>query len=178
MNNFYVYAYLREDGTPYYIGKGKERRAWDQHRKNGKGVHTPDDYKRIILLHENLVESDAFLLETKLIAQYGRQDLGTGILKNQTDGGEGSSNTSSEVNWKKGSSRRGKSLSENARKKIRESNKNRDYPNNHTLEVRQRLSETTKKSWEKRSRTITAEQKKKISDGLKEKWRLRKNPPG
>ena len=62
-NNFYVYAYLRQNGTPYYIGKGKERRAWEQHRSNGKGVHTPKDYKRIVLLHEDLTESAAFDLE-------------------------------------------------------------------------------------------------------------------
>jgi hypothetical protein len=178
MKDYYVYAYLREDGTPYYIGKGKERRAWEQHRYNGKGVHTPSDYKRIVLLHENLDESEAFNLEIELISKYGRQDLGTGILKNRTTGGEGSSGTSPETNWKKGSSARGKTRSESTRLKISKANKERDYPNNHTEEVRQKLSKTTKKSWETRSRTISEEHKKKISDAAKELWRLRKNPPG
>ena len=178
MKEYYVYAYLREDGTPYYIGKGKERRAWEQHRSNGKGVHTPSDYKRIVLLYEDLDEAKAFNLETELISKHGRQDLGTGILKNMTNGGEGSAGTSPETNWKKGSSKRGKTTSSKTRQKISKANKNRDYPNNHTEEVRQKLSETTKKSWETRSRTMSEEQKKKISDAAKERGCLRKNPPG
>jgi hypothetical protein len=82
---FYVYAFLREDGSPYYIGKGQGNRAWVK-RKN-----SPVDVSRIVLLKERLTESEAFDLECELIKFHGRKDLGTGILTNLTDGGEGSS---------------------------------------------------------------------------------------
>lgn len=85
MNNYYTYAYLREDSSPYYIGKGKGRRAWSkQHR-----VHLPTDPSRIVLLAEGLTDDCAKAMEKELIAKYGRKDLGTGILQNQTDGGDG-----------------------------------------------------------------------------------------
>lgn len=84
--NFYVYAYLREDGSPYYIGKGKNNRAWE----NNHGVNLPESF-RIVMIESNLTQEEAFRLEIKLIEQYGRKDLGTGILRNRTNGGEGAS---------------------------------------------------------------------------------------
>jgi hypothetical protein len=88
---FYVYLYLREDGTPYYCGKGKGIRAWEQHRdiKNNRGIWTPVDWSRIIIVSWDLLEMGSFILERKIIKWYGRKDLGTGILRNKTDGGEG-----------------------------------------------------------------------------------------
>jgi hypothetical protein len=84
--NYYVYAYLREDGTPYYIGKGKDGRITAKHN-----VSVPKDESRRKVLRENLSETAAHELEIELIAHYGRKDLGTGILRNMTDGGEGTS---------------------------------------------------------------------------------------
>jgi hypothetical protein len=85
---YYTYAYLREDMTPYYIGKGEKDRIY----KKGKGeVKPPKDKSRIIFLKQNLTEEEAFRHEKYMIAVFGRKDLGTGILRNRTNGGEGSS---------------------------------------------------------------------------------------
>ena len=83
---FYVYLYLREDGTPYYVGKGKDKRAWAKHNLN-----IPNDERRIIFVATKLLEHEAFILEIRLIQMYGRKDIKTGILRNITDGGEGTS---------------------------------------------------------------------------------------
>jgi hypothetical protein len=79
---YYVYAYLNADCAPYYIGKGKNNRAFQKH----KNVITPPA-NRIVILENNLSEIGAFAIERQMIRWYGRKFNNTGILENKHEGG-------------------------------------------------------------------------------------------
>ena len=92
-SKFYVYAFLRDKdsasgkrGSPYYIGKGSGIRAWSN---SGRSTKKPVEPSRIVLLRQNLTETEAFGWEIFYITHYGRLDNSTGILRNKTNGGEG-----------------------------------------------------------------------------------------
>ncbi len=108
-NDYYTYAFLREDKTPYYIGKGRGKRINSKNR----AIKPPKDKSRIIFLKKNLTEAEAFKHEVYMIFVLGRKDLGTGILRNRTDGGEGAS---------------GAVQSEETKKKLSEANSGENNP--------------------------------------------------
>ena len=76
---YYTYAFLREDGTPYYIGKGSGNRL---NVKSGRTIPAPTDQSRIIKLKEFECEKDAFRHEVYMISVLPN-------LRNLTEGGEG-----------------------------------------------------------------------------------------
>lgn len=136
-NEYYVYSWLRTDGTPYYIGKGIRRRAYAKHGY----WFPPEDKSRIVIIEKNLSEQAAWELETKLIAEYGREIDG-GILKNKTLGGDGCS---------------GMTHSEETKAIIGEKSALKEY----SEEYRAKISRSIKK------KIRTPEHNKKISESLK-----------
>ena len=161
---YYTYAYLREDKTPYYIGKGKGNRAYKKHRK---GIGVPKDKSRIIFLKQNLTEEEAFRHEIYMIAVFGRKDLGTGILHNLTDGGDGASGYvfSEETKRKQSEAHKGnttwlgKTHSEETKRKMSDTRKGKT----HSEETKIKLSEA------KKGKTFSEESKRKMSEAHKGK---------
>lgn len=111
---FYVYAYLREDGTPYYIGKGLGRRAWSAHKRGGVDLR-PTNKAQIVVLATDLTEDQAFAWERDLIELL--RDVSR--LENKTSGGQGCSNPSAETRAKIGAANKGIKRTESTRAKIK-----------------------------------------------------------
>lgn len=88
MSKFYVYLHRRaSDGRVFYVGKGKDKRAWVVCSRNRHWGNVAAKHGYIVEIYrDEMAEIDAHALEIELIAQYGRANL-----CNLTDGGEGAS---------------------------------------------------------------------------------------
>jgi anti-sigma28 factor (negative regulator of flagellin synthesis) len=102
MENNVVYIHKRKDTNEvFYVGIGKIRRPYDKAKRNKywQSIVNKHGYN-IEIIHKNLSWKKACKIERQLILQYGRCDLGTGVLVNMTDGGEGNQNIIYTDEWR------------------------------------------------------------------------------
>ena len=138
-NTYYTYAWLREDMTPYYVGKGIGNRAYRAHKRGDSYISAPPR-NRVIFLKKNLTEFDAYKHENYIIFILGLKSEG-GIFINMSYGGEGSSGRKpSEYCIKRTKETNiGKTLTEDHKKKVSQQVSQRRWWNNgevdkHTIE--------------------------------------------
>lgn len=166
MRIYYTYKWLREDGTPYYIGKGKGNRAWTVHKRKNVSHYPPEG--RVEIIMEGLTEEEALLHEIWLIALYKRKCEG-GLLINMTTGGQGPSDA--KWKWPQESIERRKArpprkFSDQARKNISLSKQGKSW-GRHTEDSRRRIGEG--------NRNPSAEKRKRQSEGVS-KTNAKKQP--
>ena len=145
----FVYCYLRSKdsktgamGTPYYVGiASTAQRPVCRHRHHAP---VPKDRRFIRVLRKGLSWDEVCKWEQRYIAHYGRQNTGTGILRNLTDGGEGS---------------RGVVVSEATRQKLREKNIGKKL----TEEAKRRIGEASRERFKD---GLTPQAKAKISRAM------------
>ena len=146
MSEFYVYVHLRlSDGKPFYVGKGRGKRAWsvksrNPHWHNIVGKHGLE----VHIAASGLTEKEALAVEISTIKLFGLENLA-----NMTAGGEGSS---------------GLSPSPETRRKISAANSN---PSPETIE-RKRIAATGRKLSEE-SRAKLSAAKRNISDETRQR---------
>ena len=101
MNNYQIYFHKRNDTNEiFYVGMGKDYRPKDKHSRSQWWWNVVNKVGYTIeIVHEGLTWDEACEYETKYIKDFGRKDMGTGILVNMTDGGDG---THGHIPWNKG----------------------------------------------------------------------------
>jgi hypothetical protein len=177
---FYVYGhYIPNNEEPFYIGMGIKKRAYDRIKRSTWWKRYVEKHGLLIkILYENLSKEQAVDLEKELIKKYGRINIGTGILINLTDGGEGTIGVirSVETRQKLSKINLGKTHTEETKQKLSKINLGKT----HTEETRNKISqsmkgkthseETRKKLKEiGKKRQVTEEQRIKHKDAMR-RW--------
>lgn len=170
----YVYLHRKKsNGEIFYIGKGRNKRAW-------KKTQRSDWWKRIEAKHgrtveivcRNLTDEQAFELEKDLIDWIGLENL-----CNLREGGDGGYALSNELKQLLSKANKGKFVSAETREKIRKASTGRK----HTEETKRKLREARLKqvmpimseanrakiAERMRNRVVSDETRRKISESKK-----------
>ena len=84
---YYIYIHYRLDtNVPFYVGKGKNKRAWNKRKRNPYWNNIVNKYGyRVEIKAQDLLEQEAFELEKQTIEELSN----IYSLANMTVGGEG-----------------------------------------------------------------------------------------
>lgn len=167
-----VYKHIRKDTNEvFYIGIGRTNKRPYNFIK--RSLHHKNIVKKagveVEIVCENITWSESCEMEIKLIKEYGRIDLGNGILINRTDGGEGSRNFVFSEEEKNRRSEYAKKQHEEGKinyNKIAKTLSNKTLSNEH----KKRISEGLKKTYENRDK-----KPKKITCGKEKIIRINKD---
>lgn len=151
---YYTYAYLREDKSPYYIGRGKHHSGYKYHRMTQKHTCGIPAQERRLILKDDLSKEQAIKHEEYMIDLFGLVWDETGVLRNH-------------VRDSRGGSCKGRKLSEETKQKMSIAMKKRwengFYDND---EYRNKISESNKKNPRvKQHSEETKEKQRKASTG-------------
>lgn len=139
MKVHYVYIHRRKtDGAPFYVGKGKGRRAWQKYGRNRYWNHVEQKHGfEVQIVKDNLPEPCALSLERIIVSTIKEP------LANMTEGGGGTTGWkhSEETKARIGAHWKGRKLNERQMEALRQSNAKRVM----TDEWRKRLSEASKR---------------------------------
>lgn len=132
MANYYTYILINSlDGQPFYVGKGSGSRMYQHIKEAQREDYTKRSVHNKILSilekggkvlykkYDQPTEEAAFEEEKRLILEYGRKDLETGILCNLTDGGEGQQQSPESV-AKRAERHRGMKRSDESKQRMKE----------------------------------------------------------
>jgi len=160
---YYVYLWVREDRTPYYVGKGKEYRAYVKHTW-GKRWISPPPKDRIVIVKYFDNEEESYLFEEELISVYKRKSEG-GILINRSIGGK---NRASLIRSKEEKEK----LRNESLKKYQKSEKGKETYNKWVKENKERVKEIKKKYREKNKEKLNEKSRNsKTKKELNKKYR-------
>ena len=122
----YVYTHTRLDTNEiFYVGIGTQDNYIRASRTANRSVFWKNITKKtgwkIDIVFDNLTWEEACEKEKQLISFYGRKDIGTGILVNHTNGGDGSNGRifSKETRKKMSKTRKGVKVTEEQKNKTR-----------------------------------------------------------
>ena len=153
---YYVYIhYKKSDGKPFYVGKGKGKRAYWIHGRSQYWNRVKNKHGlQVEIFKSGLTESESHALEMELIREIGIKNL-----CNSTEGGEGMSGwrPSEKTRKKIGDRSRGRRHTKEAREKMSNSRKNVPKSKEHV--------ESQAKSM--KGKEFSEEHRKNLSEALK-----------